>query len=211
MARPSKATVENKSQDYFDKLETDLKSNQSTLSLILGALIVLIVGVLIFNYFNKQKSEITPAAEQTQGRGDVSPENLPGKYTVKEGDTLFSIAEKYYKDGYKYPELEKANNLTDVNAIEVDQVLDIPKLKEAVAEVSPTPEASEPPATGGADTTIWGPRITGDTYTVVEGDWLSKIAGRAYGDIFAFQKIAEANNIANPDLIEIGMALKIPR
>jgi len=53
--------------------------------------------------------------------------------------------------------------------------------------------------------------ITGDTYTVIEGDWLSTIAGRAYGDIYAFDKIAQANNIRNPDILEPGMVLKIPR
>ena len=65
--------------------------------------------------------------------------------------------------------------------------------------------------TGGGDTTVWGPKITGDTYTVVEGDWLSTISARAYGDVMAYNKIAVANNIPNPDLIEPGQVLKLPR
>lgn len=209
MPRPKKST-ETPNQDYFNKLESDLKSNQSTLSLVLGALIVLIVGVLIFNYFNKQKSEITPTGEQTQQEQvDVSPDKLPGKYTVKDQDTLFTIAEKYYKDGYKYTEIAKANNMDDPNNVSTGQILEIPKLEEALAQVSPSPEQ---PATGGAENaTIWGPKIEGDSYTVVSGDWLSKIAGRAYGDIFAYQKIADANNISDPNVIEVGMVLKIPR
>ena len=217
MARPKKTTTQKSSQDYFEKLESDLKSNQSTLSLVLGALIVLIAGVLIFNFFNKSKTEITPNAEQTQEESDVSPDKLPGKYTVKENDTLFTIAEKYYQDGYKYTEIEKKNNLTDANSIAVGQVLEIPKLEGLVAEVTPSPtgETVSPtpaPATGGAENaTVWGDKITGETYTVTEGDWLSKIAGRAYGDIMMYQKIAAANNISNPDLIEPGMVLKIPR
>lgn len=221
MAKPKK-----ESSDYFDKLEGDIKSNQSTLSLVLGALIVLVVGVLIFNYFNRNKTpEVTPEAQTTEGEEDVSLEDLPGKYTVKEGDTLFTIADKYYKDGFKYTEIATANKLANVNALEVGQVLEIPKLEEAdlasgeateTAEAEPevTPEVTpkeETPAIGGADTTIWGPAIKGDTYTVVEGDWLSKIAGRSYGDIMAYKKLAEANNIANPDVIEPGQTLKIPR
>lgn len=221
MARPKKPS------DYFDKLETDIKSNQSTLSLVLGALIVLVVGVLIFNYFNRSKTPEVGPAQTTEEveEGDVSPENLPGKYTVKEGDTLFIIAEKYYKDGFKYSEIATTNKLANVDAIEVGQVLEIPKLAEAQAvseEATETAEAGpeamtetapkgETPAIGGADTTIWGPAIKGDSYTVVEGDWLSTIAGRAYGDIFAYKKLAEANSIQNPDLIIPGQEIKIPR
>lgn len=194
---------------YFDKLEGEMKSNQSRLSMVLGALIILVVGILIFNYFSKGRETLGPAQQTQQEEGDVSPENLPGKYTVKEGDTLFLISEKYYKDGFKYTEIAEANNLTDVNAIETGKVLEIPKLAQEVAE-APS-QITEELGKGGGDTTIWGPRIESDTYTVLEGDWLSKIAGRAYGDIFAYKKLAEANNISNPDLIFPGQVLKIPR
>lgn len=218
---------------YFEKLESEVSSNQSRLSLVLGGLIVVVVGILVFNYFNRQTPELGPAQQSTETEGDVSPENLPGKYTVKEGDTLFVIADKYYKDGYKYTDIAKENELANVNSLEVGQVLEIPKLEDAMAQASPeasmTPESGEAepapqnvvPAgekgavagtgTGGGDTTIWGPKIEGDTYTVVKGDWLSTIAARAYGDIYSYDKIAKANNISNPDVIEVGQVLKLPR
>lgn len=210
---------------YFDKIESDIKTNQSTLSMVLGALIILVVGVLIFNYFNKSKTpEISPESQSTE---DVSPESLPGKYTVKQGDTLFLIAESYYKDGYKYTEIAKSNNLANADAIEVGQVLEIPKLETEVALTEPTVVPTEIPedsrdtkivaddgdkeATGGGNTTIWGSKIEANEYTVIEGDWLSTIAARAYGDIMAYTKIAEANNIKNPNVITPGMILKLPR
>lgn len=193
MPKAKKTTI-----SYIDKFETELNNNQSKLSLFLGALIVLVVLILIFNYFNKPKEEVGPA-QQTTITEDISPESLPGKYTVKEGDTLFTIAEKYYQDGYKYNEIVKENKLTNENSIEVGQILQIPKLE------------AEQPAIGGGNTTIWGPKIEADTYTVAEGDWLSTISARAYGDIMSYSKIAEANNISNPDLIEPGQVLKIPR
>lgn len=207
-----------KQTNYFEKLDKEVRSNQSRLSMVLGALIILVVGILVFNYFSRGRETLGPAQQIQPEEGDVSPQNLPGKYTVKENDTLFLIAEKYYKDGYKYPEITKANSLTNADAIEVGQVLEIPKLAEEVAAAAPSPSpdatplpTEEPLGTGGADTTIWGPRIREDTYTVVEDDWLSKIAGRAYGDIFAYKKLAEVNNIPNPDLIFPGQVIKIPR
>lgn len=229
MAKPKKAVAKT-TENYLNKIETEIQSNQSKLNMVLGALIVLVVGILIFNYFNKPKTDLGPA-QNIESQQDVSPDNLPGKYTVKEGDTLFTIAEKYYNDGYKYTEIVKANNITDPNNVLVGQVLEIPKLEEAVSvEVSPTPslepETTEVPTTeqpavvepgskGAPDTTMieqsFGPKITGDKYTVVEGDWLSTIAARAYGDIYAYKKIADANDIANPDLIEPGQVLTIPR
>lgn len=191
--RPPKSNEQSTPQTYWDKLSQDTKSNQSKLSMVLGALIILVVGILVFNYFSKGRESLGPAQQTQQAEGeDVSPQNLPGKYTVKEDDTLFLIAEKYYQDGYKYTDIAKANNLENPDVLEKGQVLEIPKLENAID-------------------TEWGPKVTGTTYTVVEGDWLSKIAGRAYGDIFAYDKIAKASSIQNPDLIEVGMILTIPR
>lgn len=218
MARPKSQSTKPEGT-YFEKLEQEVRSNQSTLSLVLGGLIVLVVGVLIFNYFNRSTPQLGPA--QQTGEGDVSPENLPGKYTVKEGDTLFLIADKYYKDGYKYTDIAKVNSLADVNSVEIGQVLEIPKLEVAVAETpAATPQNVVPAGekgaemetgTGGGNTFIWGSKIEGNSYTVVEGDWLSTIAARAYGDIQSYKKLAETNNIQNPDLILPGQVLKIPR
>ena len=213
---PKKTTEKAQSfQTYLDKISQEVSSNQSRLSMVLGALILLVIGILIFNYFNKDKATLGPAQKTQQEEQDVTPENLPGKYKVKQGDTLYLIAEKYYQDGFKYNEIAKANNLTDENNIEVGQVLEIPKVETMAATLKPseTPEPTEsiPPAPTLSAETTWGPKITGNTYTVVEGDWLLKIAGRAYGDISAYWTLAEANNIPNPDYILPGMVLTIPR
>jgi hypothetical protein len=61
----------------------------------------------------------------------------------------------------------------------------------------------------------------GQPYVVQKDDWLSKIADKYYGDMFAYPIIVEATNakaaedssfavIKNPDLIEIGQKLWIP-
>ena len=48
------------------------------------------------------------------------------------------------------------------------------------------------------------------SYTVQRGDTLSAIAKRFYGHAGEYRRIAEANNIANPDLIHPGQQLVIP-
>ncbi|GAA3243863.1 LysM peptidoglycan-binding domain-containing protein [Pseudonocardia petroleophila] len=47
-------------------------------------------------------------------------------------------------------------------------------------------------------------------YTVQRGDTLSKIAKEFYGKASEYPRIAQANNIANPDLIHPGQDLLIP-
>lgn len=224
----TKQTYSLTTSNYLGKIESEIQSNQSKLSMILGGLIILVVGILAFNYFTN-KADLGPA-QQTEQQGDISADNLPGKYTVKEGDTLFLIAQTYYNDGYKYTEIAKTNNLENPDLLEKGQVLEIPKLEQtAIVEASPTASetpqptqameeavsAPAPGSKGAPDITMvqqnWGPAITGDKYTVVKGDWLSKIAARAYGDILAYERIAQANNISNPDLIEVGMVLTLPR
>lgn len=235
----------------FEKIQYDLQHNQSYLNLILGGLIVIVLGVLVYNYFNRPNNDINTAEQMTSEEtqtGDVAKGSLPGKYTIKQGDTLFTIAQNYYDDGYKYTEIVKANGMANENQIEVGQEITIPKIESTEAEASTEPsmspsamaadsvepsasaqpsiqasatpaametnqvEPGEKGAVGGAvNQTIWGEKITGNTYTVQPGDWLSKIAGRAYGDVMAYQKIAQANNISNPDTIEVGTVLKLPR
>ena len=235
---------DSKEQSAFERISDLFQRNQSFFNIILGGLIVVVLGVLLFNYFNKPTEDLVTPASQTeqQASGDVSKENLPGTYTIKEGDTLFSIAQNYYDDGFKYPEIVKENKLANENAIEVGQTVTIPKLDstttaQASAEPSATPStdtamvtasaspsdtvvdmaipSSEPVSKGGTggavNETAWGTKIDSDTYTVQADDWLSKISGRAYGDVMMYQKIAQANNITDPDRIEVGTVLKIPR
>jgi nucleoid-associated protein YgaU len=47
-------------------------------------------------------------------------------------------------------------------------------------------------------------------YTVQSGDNLSRIAKRFYGSPNKYTGIAQANGIANPDLIRVGQQLRLP-
>lgn len=52
---------------------------------------------------------------------------------------------------------------------------------------------------------------TSEEYIVQPGDTLAIIALKVYGDVNAWQRIAQVNNITNPDSVEVGMTLIIPR
>jgi len=52
---------------------------------------------------------------------------------------------------------------------------------------------------------------TKNKYIVEKGDSLALIAQKVYGDRDAWLRIAKANDLSSPDLIEVGMELVIPR
>lgn len=63
------------------------------------------------------------------------------------------------------------------------------------------------------DTTLPAPppeTPAAQTYTVAPGDTLSKIAKHFYGDANEYRKIADANGIDDPNMIQIGQELTIP-
>lgn len=80
-------------------------------------------------------------------------------------------------------------------------------------EQKPVDPADQPAA---ADTDFFDANkseATGDSYTVVGGDSLSKIAQNHYGDAAKWHQIYDANKALigdNPDHIEVGQVLTIP-
>lgn len=171
-----------------------LKLNEGTISTLLGALVVLAVGLLVFNYFRGQGVETTTT--DTASEGQVT---LPSSHIVSEGEHLWAIAERYYQSGYNWVDIAEANNLTNANVLLVGQELTIPD----VPARTPTVDAQE--------ATPFGPRIEGDRYTVEQGDHLWGIAVRAYGDGFAWTRLAEENSLENPNILLVGQELTIPR
>ncbi len=54
------------------------------------------------------------------------PPPAPRTYTVVSGDTLFAIAERFYGDGNRYPEIAAASGIANPDLINVGQVVTIP-------------------------------------------------------------------------------------
>lgn len=114
-------------------------------------------------------------------------------YTVIRGDNLWAIAEKTLGSGFKYTELIKANNLIKANLIYPGQELIVP--------------------TETLDNTGNQAQEVTTKHVVVEGESLWSIAVLYKGNGLDYPKIVEANRdiIKNPDLIEPGWVLVIPR
>lgn len=182
-------------EGYLKKLLKKIKLNESTISTVLGALVVIVVGFLIFNYFRGIKK---PEKEVPVSITEETITEMPTTHRVEKGEHLWAIAEKYYHSGYNWVDIAHENNLTNPDLLEVGQELVIPQAETI------QPEASQ-------KKNVFGSPITGETYKVVKGDHLWGIAVRTYGDGYQWVKIARANNLTNPDLIHPGNVLTLPR
>ena len=85
-----------------------IKLNENNISMALGVLILIVVGAIVVNYFKGQQQSDTLPSGVTTEKTQVT---LPTKHTVAKGETLWSIAEKYYKSGYNWVDIQKENNL----------------------------------------------------------------------------------------------------
>src|SRR3989344_3020485 len=99
----------------------NLPAPKSYASLIYGALTVVIIFLILFfgiRAIQQRQVGITPEA------GETTAERV---YEVKEGDNLWTIAEREYKDGYKWVDVAKANSLTNPDLIHQGNQLKLPR------------------------------------------------------------------------------------
>lgn len=113
----------------------------------------------------------------------------PQTYTVKPGDSLWSIAQEVYGDGNSWRSIATANNLSNPRYIHVGNEF---KLPDVVSDEGSSIAQS-------------------DTYTVKAGDSLWSIAQEVYGDGFKWTAIYEYNKplIKNPQTIYVNWVLRI--
>lgn len=180
----------------WKNLKSRFASADSFVSLALGLAVVLVIGLTIINYVRNRSQTATSTKQEQEAAG--APVALPTQHTVVAGETLWSISEKYYRSGYNWTDISKANNLTDANRIESGQTLTIPN-------VTPIPVP-----TGAVSSASVTATSQNKSYTVVRGDYLWDIARRQYGNGYKWVDIAKANNLKNPNVIHAGNVLVLP-
>lgn len=184
----------------WNEIKSKLNSTESVVSLVLGIIVVLTAGILVVNFVKSRKvttpKQVTTANEMTNF---VPKTLLPTTHKVAEGEDLWSISLRYYKSSYNWVTLAQVNKLANPDILVVGQELNIPKADPI------NPEGS----INGDGISIAA--ITANKYKVVEGDDLWNISCRAYGDCYKWTQIAQANKLANPDVIEVDQELSLPR
>lgn len=129
----------------------------------------------------------TPEVQQPVVDPTAAPTGpvLPTTHTVQAGETLAGISAQY---GVPVSDIQAANNIVNINALTVGQVLTIP---------APGTIAIEPP-----------PPTTGEQiYIVQPGDNLFRI-GLRYG--FTAAELAAYNGIPDMTRIYVGQEIRIP-
>lgn len=159
--------------------------------MFLGALVIIVTGILVVNYFKDKSGEIVT---NTDSKTQVS-----GEYIVKKGETLWSIAEDSYGSGYNWVDIYSANKLSS-QKLEIGQKLTIPEVA-----------AKKPTVTNTVSQSTVQTAIAQNSYKVEKGDSLWKIAVRSYGDGYKWVEIAKANKLASPNNIHPGNVLVLPR
>ena len=188
------------------------KERGSTIASGIAALIIIIVGFLLFNTTNQKTTEKKPETTSTQTEEKKSESEtekqtkttetqastkLPAKYTVQKGDYLSTISKKYYGDGNKWTLIANENKLANPQVIHSGNVLKIPEV--GTVSSASTNTAKQP-----------------STYTVAKGDSLWAISERYFGNGYQWYRLRDANPgkvglLSNGrPLIHPGAVLKIP-
>ena len=231
-------TTKAKEVEQKNSIKDIFKFGESYTSLILGIIFVVIVTVILLTFVKGKNTTIntkdTKQEAVSQQQPTVTPEvtkkvlehkNLtiiPTKpeqkkvvvnakagstYIVKKDDTLWKIAENKYKSGYNWVDIQKANLLTNPSMLYAGTKLILPNVQSKTATVI-TPDAERQSIAAGS---IQTNKISQTHYIIVKGDTLWDIAVRAYGDGYAWTRIARANNLNNSSIIHSGNRLTIPR
>ena len=191
------------------KLLKSLKLHESTISMVLGAIVIVVTGVLIINYFEGKRGETISTIETEDYI------TLPTTHKIAEGEDLWKIAEKYYGSGYNWIDIAKENKISDPDQIVSGEDLIIPdiqpKLAESTIKPSPKPEITIPEITSTEITQNNDVQKKSlNTHKVTKGENLWKIAEKYYGSGYNWIDIAKENKISDPDQIVSGEDLIIP-
>lgn len=162
--------------------------------LILGAIIVVILGLLVANFITNRGQDIGQGEQITQEQIEQQKAEQGQEYTVAEGESLSKISEKVYGSQDFWTVVARENNISNPNVVHVGTKLQLP---------------------GKSEIETLKAESTATSYKVAAGDTLFTIAEKVYGDGSRWQVIARANRLGqlpngNP-LVFADSTIAIPR
>ena len=108
LQKEEKITVKNLKQNLFEQL----RLSESYVSLIMGAVVVLVLSLVFFVFIkgNNPSKDTLPA---TDSLTPLVTKSVEQTYILQEGEALWDVAVKFYGDGFRWTDIAKANNLED--------------------------------------------------------------------------------------------------
>jgi putative chitinase len=180
-----------------------VKSAESSISTLLGVIVVIAIGATVFNYFkNRPLENKEETGEVLETSAQENQNNLPSKYVVVSGDNLWKISEKFYNSGYNWVDIQKANNLKNPDQLVEGQEITVPLAEPKIQTVA---------VAQSQEATTQNEAISGTEYTIKTGDNLWEISVRAYQDGYKWTEVAKANNLEDPNIIHPGNKPVLPR
>ncbi len=147
----------------------------------------------------KSSNTSGPTADLAQAPS-TTPRTTPARtvpYTVKQDDSLWTIADAWFGDANQWDLIAKANPLIDPDRLKLGQVLRLPpKDADRRQPVRQRVSPNEP-----------------NSYTIRSGDSLWRIAKALYGDETKWSIIYDANRATigpDPARLKVGRSLRIP-
>jgi nucleoid-associated protein YgaU len=150
---------------------------------------------------SKVQTEDATAIEDNAAAESDSPSS--SSHTVREGETLYTIAKKYYGRGELWTIIARANSEVNPENMRLGQKLTIPARKKAVNSFEGITEAE----TKKIDSKKF------ISYTVKSGDTLADIAEKHLGSPSKWKEILAVNKgrISSPRDLKVGQVLLIPK
>ncbi|ENW78096.1 hypothetical protein F909_03779 [Acinetobacter sp. ANC 3929] len=150
----------------------------------------------------KNNSRITQqTARVTDSKATSTPKVATKSYTVKRGEYLKLIADRYALSNQELADL--TSGLTASSSLFVGQKINVP-----LHEVSQTQETPEPTKNSVKyENVSASTSYKTESYTVQRGDTLSSIATKAK---ISLSELAELNNLKSNSGVRLGQSLKIP-
>lgn len=196
---------------FFSSEKSEIFYIETFLTLFLALILIIAIGafsiflIKSFNLAPDLSLRLLPIAQH--GKGNISPGIIPAKknikesikpaqkkYIVSQGDTLWSISERYYKTGFKWQEIATANGILNPSQLSVGSMLSIPN--DSIQENTKLNQL----------TLISAKEMK---YNAIKGDTLWAISEKFYGDGYKYKLIAAENGIKNPDLIYEGQSIRL--